>query len=200
MRSTGLRFVTGAFAAGLIAASTVAPAQAEPVAYETDAAHTDILFLVSHFGYSNSFGSFGDFDIDLAFDQENPENSTLSVVVRPVSVDTTVPKLDEHLRKADFFGVDANPEVTFVATEIKITGEKTGTVTGDLTLLGVTKPITLDVTFNKAAPHPIAKRPAVGFSATGTIKRTDFGMDTYAPAIGDDVKLIIEYEGFQAGT
>ena len=120
--------------------------------------------------------------------------------MRPVSVDTTVPKLDGHLKSPDFFGVEANPEVTFVATEIKTTGENTGTVTGDLTLLGVTKPITLDVTFNKSAPHPITKRPAVGFSATGTVKRTEFGMNTYAPAIGDEVKLIIEYEGFEAGT
>jgi polyisoprenoid-binding protein YceI len=200
MRSTALRFAAGAFLAGLGAITAATSVRAEPVSYETDAAHTDILFFVSHFGYSNSFGSFGDFEIDLAFDQANPENSTLSVVVRPISVDTTVPALDEHLRKPDFFGVEVNPEVTFVATEIKVNGEKTGTVTGDLTMLGVTKPITLDVTFNKAAPHPINKRPAVGFSATGTVKRTDFGMDTYAPAIGDDVKLIIEYEGFQAGT
>lgn len=200
MRSTALRFAAGAILVGVGAFTTATSVRAEPVSYETDAAHTDILFFVSHFGYSNSFGSFGDFDIDLAFDQENPENSTLSVVVRPISVETTVPALDEHLRKPDFFGVEVNPEVTFVATEIKVNGEKTGTVTGDLTMLGVTKPITLDVTFNRAAPHPINKRPAVGFSATGTVKRTDFGMNTYAPAVGDDVKLIIEYEGFQAGT
>ena len=200
MRSIGLDILAGVFTAGLVATVAVTPVRAEPVAYETDPDHTDILFLVSHFGYSNSFGSFGDFDIDLAFDQANPENSTLSVVVRPVSVDTTVPKLDGHLKSPDFFGVEANPDVTFVATEIKTTGENTGTVTGDLTLLGVTKPITLDVTFNKSAPHPITKRPAVGFSATGTVKRTEFGMNTYAPAIGDEVKLIIEYEGFEAGT
>ncbi|MCR9177324.1 MAG: YceI family protein [Alphaproteobacteria bacterium] len=200
MRTIGYNILTGAFTFGFLATVAVTPAHADPVAYETDPSHTDILFLVSHFGYSNSFGSFGDFDIDLAFDQETPENSTLSVVVRPVSVDTTVPKLDEHLRSPDFFGVEAHPEATFVSTGIEITGEKTGIVTGDLTLLGVTKPVTLDVTFNKAAPHPINKRPAVGFSATGTITRTDFGMDTYAPAVGDEVKLIIEYEGFEAGT
>lgn len=183
-----------------LSAPAAMPAQAEPVAYETDDAHTDILFLVSHFGYSNHFGMFHDFDVDLAFDRENPANSSLSVTVRPASVDTAVEALDEHLRKPDFFNVETFPEVTFVATEIAVTGDDTGTVTGDLTLLGVTKPVTLQVTFNKAAPHPINKRPAVGFSATGVIRRTDFGMDTYAPAIGDEVRLMIEYEGFQAGT
>lgn len=179
---------------------TATPVLAEPVAYDTDPGHTDILFFVSHFGYSNSFGSFEDFDIDLTFDQQNPEKSSLSVTVRPASVQTTVPKLDDHLRTPDFFNVEAHPEVTFVATDIAVTGDNTGTVTGDLTMLGVTKPIKLDVTFNKAAAHPINKRPAVGFSAVGTVKRTDFGMTTYAPAIGDEVKLIIEYEGFQSGT
>lgn len=187
-------------AVAALSLGTATPVLAEPVSYDTDAGHTDILFFVSHFGYSNSFGSFEDFDIDLTFDQQNPEKSSLSVTVRPASVQTTVPKLDDHLRTPDFFNVDAHPEVTFVATDIAVTGDNTGTVTGDLTMLGVTKPITLDVTFNKAAAHPMNKRPAVGFSAVGTIKRTDFGMTTYAPAIGDDVKLMIEYEGLQSGT
>jgi len=187
------RFTVAAATAAALTLS--APALAEPVTYETDVAHTDILFMVSHFGYSNSFGSFGDFDVKLTFDQENPEASKLDVVVRPESVSTTVPALDEHLRKDDFFAVETYPTVTFTATDITVTGENTGNVTGDLTLLGVTKPITLAVTFNKAAPHPIMKKPAVGFSAVGTIKRTDFGMDTFAPAVGDEVKLIIEYEG-----
>jgi polyisoprenoid-binding protein YceI len=187
-------------AVAALSLGSATPVLAEPVAFDTDAAHTDILFFVSHFGYSNSFGSFNDFDIDLTFDQANPEKSSLSVTVRPASVQTTVPKLDDHLRAPDFFNVEAHPEVTFVATDIAVTGDNTGTVTGDLTMLGVTKPITLDVTFNKAAAHPINKRPAVGFSAVGTVKRTDFGMTTYAPAIGDEVKLMIEYEGFQSGT
>lgn len=198
LRPRAARFAAAAvLSAGLMTATTV---KAEPISFETDAAHTDILFFVSHFGYSNTFGTFEDFDIDLDFDQANPANSKLNVTIRTASVNTTVPPLDDHLRKDDFFAVGTHPTMTFTSTAIEVTGENTGKVTGDLTLLGVTKPVTLDVTFNKASEHPIMKRPAVGFSATATVKRTDFGMSTYAPAIGDEVRVIIEYEGLQAGT
>jgi polyisoprenoid-binding protein YceI len=86
--------------------------------------------------------------------------------------------------------------MVFKSKSIEVTGEKTGKITGDFTLLGVTKEVTLDVTLNKAADHPMLKVPAVGFSATGTIKRSDFGMTTYVPAVGDEVTISIETEAY----
>ncbi len=108
---------------------------------------------------------------------------------------------DDHLRSPDFFNAAEFPEMTFASTGIERTSDKTGKITGDLTLLGVTKPVTLDVTFNQRAPHPLPQYNGVevaGFSATTTIKRSDFGMSTFVPAIGDEIEIILEVEGTQA--
>lgn len=193
-----MRLSAAALATSVLAAALATSARAEPERYVMDPAHSDILFAVTHLGYSTHYGFFHDFDVDLTFDPESPADSTLSVVVRPAGVDTNAEKLDHHLQTPDFFDTDKFPELTFTATEIEVTGENTGKVTGDLTILGVTKPVTLDVTFNKAAPHPASNQPAIGFSATGTVRRSDFGMDYGVPAVGDDVKLMIEYEGTRA--
>lgn len=161
---------------------------------EIDPAHTNIAFMIDHLGYSMMLGRFADFDIALAFDQNQVGNSTLAVSVKTESLTTFHAKRDEHLRSPDFFNTAEFPEMTFTSTAIEQTGDNTGKVTGDLTLLGVTKPVTLDVTFNKAAPHPFNKKMTVGFSARGMLKRSDFGMAYGLPAIGDDVELIIEAE------
>ncbi len=161
---------------------------------EIDPAHTNIAFMIDHLGYSMTLGRFAAFDIALAFDQNQVANSSLNVTVKTDSLSTFHAKRDEHLRSPDFFNTAEFPEMTFVSTAIEQTGEKTGRVTGDLTLLGVTRPVTLDVTFNKAAPHPFNKKMTVGFSARGMLKRSDFGMAYGLPAVGDEVQLIIEAE------
>lgn len=161
---------------------------------EIDPAHTNIAFMIDHLGYSMTLGRFAAFDIALAFDQNQVANSSLNVTVKTDSLSTFHAKRDEHLRSPDFFNTAEFPEMTFVSTAIERTGEKTGRVTGDLTLLGVTRPVTLDVTFNKAAPHPFNKKMTVGFSARGMLKRSDFGMAYGLPAVGDEVQLIIEAE------
>jgi polyisoprenoid-binding protein YceI len=103
-------------------------------------------------------------------------------------------KWDTHLKSPDFFNVEKFPTMTFKSTKIEKTGEKTGKITGDLTLLGVTKPVTLDVTFNNAAKHPMADEYHAGFTAEGTIKRSAFGMNFGVPMVGDDVKIHINVE------
>ncbi|NVJ92315.1 MAG: polyisoprenoid-binding protein [Methylocystaceae bacterium] len=169
-------------------------AQADPLTYGFDKDHSSIEFHVNHFGYSNFQAEFGGFDGELVFDQDKPEASNVSVTIDVKSIDTGVAKLDAHLKSADFFDVAKYPTMTFKSKSIKVTGKNTGEITGDLTLHGVTKEVVLQTILNKAAVHPMTKKEHVGFSATTTIKRSDFGIKTFIPAIGDEVKINIEIE------
>ena len=184
--------VLGVVAAFALAAGTLPAKAADKL--DIDPAHTNIAFMIDHLGYSMTLGRFGEFDIALAFDQSQVANSKLDVTVMTDSLSTFHEKRDEHLRSPDFFNTAEFPEMTFTSTAIEQTGDNTGRVTGDLTLLGVTRPVTLDVTFNKAAPHPFNNKMTVGFSARGMLKRSDFGMSYGLPAVGDEVQLIIEAE------
>jgi len=165
-----------------------------PGDYEAEKSHTALFFEISHFGLSAYIGSFNKLDAKLTFDNADPTKSTLEAIIDPASVDTRVTKLNEHLKDADFFDVAQFPEATFKSTKIETTGERTGKITGDLTLHGVTKPVTLDVTFNGGAPNPFSQQFTLGFSGTATIKRSDFGMSAFLPKIGDVVALRIEAE------
>ena len=173
------------------------PATAAPERYVFDTAHTNILFFVSHLGFSRMQGEFKKFDGGFTFDPDTVENSSVAVTIQTASIDTDHDGLNTHLRNADFFDVETFPTMTFTSTEIERTGDNTGRVTGDLTILGVTKPVTLDVTFNKAGTHPINKKWVAGFSATGTVQRSDFGMNYGVPNIGDEVQVVLEVEGFR---
>lgn len=166
--------------------------------FKVDRDHTNIVFIVNHLGYSRMIGQFQEFDGQFAFDEQAVENSSVELTIKTASVDTDHQARDDHLRSPDFFNAAEFPEMTFKSTKIEKTGDKTGKITGDLTLLGVTKPVTLDVTFNQKAPHPLPQYNGVlvaGFSATTKLLRSDFGMKTFVPAIGDEIEIIIEVEG-----
>ncbi len=165
--------------------------------YEMDKTHAYILFSYSHLGLSFPVVRFNDFDVDLNFDAQDPSKSSLMVTIEAASVDSGVEKLDDHLKSADFFDAAAYPRMTFKATSIEVTGENTGRVMGDLTIKEVSKPVTLDVTLNKAFQHPMKNKPALGFSATGRLKRSDWGLDKYVPVVSDEVTLRIEAEFIQ---
>ncbi|TWA85744.1 polyisoprenoid-binding protein YceI [Azospirillum brasilense] len=169
-------------------------AQAAPVAYKLDPAHTAVVFIVDHLGFAKAMGRFNTFAGELSFDKDAADKSSLSVTIDTTSVDTNHAKRDEHLKSPDFFNAKEFPKMTFKSTKIETTGDKTGKLHGDLTLLGVTKPVVLDVTFNKDGVSPASKQETVGFSARGTIKRSDFGMKYGVPNIGDDIQVIIESE------
>lgn len=169
--------------------------------YTLDKKHSSLTWKVSHFGLSNYTARFTRFDAELMLDPQTPENSTLTANIDPTSIETDYPKTTqsdfnkELAEKKEFFNTGAFPEITFVSKNIKRVGTNKGTVTGDLTFLGITKPLTLEVTFNNAFPeHPLNKKPTLGFSAVGVLKRSDFGMEVYIPAIGDEVTLLIEAE------
>ncbi|MEQ1512123.1 MAG: YceI family protein [Lysobacteraceae bacterium] len=179
-------------AAALALASTVA--FAAPLTYKIDANHTDVVASWSHFGFSNPIAHFGKVDGNITYDPANVGASKVEVTIPLSGLDSHVPDFDAHLRSADFFDAEKFPSITFKSTSVKAAGKGKLKVTGDLTIKGVTKPVVLDVTINKTGVQPMAKREAAGFSATTTVKRTDFGLGLYAPNVSDQVKLSITTE------
>ncbi len=181
--------------ASLIAATlSTGAVQAAPANYTMDMAHTSATFNISHLGFSTMFGRFGAMDGTLVLDTDNIENSKVNVTIDTESVSTFHEKRDEHLRSPDFFNTAEFSEMTFESTKVVKTGDNTAKLEGELTLLGVTKPVVLDLTINKIGPHPFTQAPMAGFSATGTVKRSDFGMNYGLPAIGDEVSLRLDVE------
>ncbi len=169
--------------------------------YSLDKTHASLIWKVSHIGLSNYTARFTDFDADLTYHPEDPAKSTLIVTVDPASLETDYPNIekedfDKKLSEGkDWFNTNEYPDIKFVSKEISLNDDKTGTVTGDLTFLGVTKPLTLNVTYNGSfREKPFVGIPAFGFSATGTLMRSEWGFDTYIPGIGDQVDLVIEAE------
>jgi polyisoprenoid-binding protein YceI len=181
--------------AALLAAAPFAAAPARAADYTIDPTHTHIVFLVSHLGFSNMIGLFTDMAGSFSFDPASVPASKVSVGIKTASLSTNFLPRDADLKGADWFNVTEFPDMKFVGTGYNKTDEHVGTVTGNLTLLGVTKPVTLNVTFNHAGMSPASKKNTAGFSATGKFKRSDFGMKTFLPYIGDDVSVIIEVEG-----
>ena len=191
----------GRVAAGVVAAALVwtNPADAAPERYVIDPAHFSIVFSADHIGYADTWGMFLEAEGSFTFDPEARELSDLVVTVDPASVFTNHDGRDGHLRGEDFLHVEAYPEARFVMTGAAPTGERTGTVTGDLTLRGVTRPVTLDVTWNKSGPYPFGDTYAIGISAETTSRRSDFGM-TYAVEngwVGDEIPIRIDLEAIR---
>lgn len=179
--------------AGLLGAA--ATVQAAPVTYKLDPHHTMVLFSWNHFGYSNPTADFGLGDGTLVFDEQHPAQSSVEVTLPLADLDTHVPALDEHLKKPDFLDADKYPVVTFKSTKVQPLGGHKFKVTGDLTVHGVTKPVVLNATLNKIGPHPMSKAQSIGFDATASIKRSDFGVGAYVPNVGDELTIRITTEG-----
>ncbi len=169
-----------------------APGQADQ--YQIDPSHTRILFDIDHMGYSRMPGVFRNFDVSLSFDPEKPAASSLSVTVRTESIDTYYEPLNEHLRSADFFDVEQHPEMSFTSRSIEMLDDNHARISGDFTLLGVTKPLIFEVTLNQLKPNPMNNRMRVGFRGEGTVDRTAFGMDYAAPLVGADVHFTLSAE------
>lgn len=179
--------------AGLLGAAV--SVQAAPVTYKLDPNHTMVLFSWNHFGYSNPTADFGLGDGTVVFDEQHPAQSSVEVTLPLANLDTHVPALDKHLKEADFFDADKYPTVTFKSTKVQPLGGHKFKVTGDLTVHGVTKPVVLDATLNKVGPHPMMKVQAIGFDATTTVKRSDFGVGAYVPNVSDEITIRITTEG-----
>src|SRR3546814_10524346 len=171
-----------------------ASAFAAPVTYKLDPNHTMVVAQWNHFGFSNPYANFGDADGTLVYDADDVSASSVEVTLPLTGMDSFSDDFDEHLRSADFFDALKFPAATFKSTKVEAAGEGKLKVTGDLTIKDITRPVVLDVTLNKAADHPKTKRPAIGFDATATIKRSDFDVAMYVSNAGDEVKLRIPTE------
>lgn len=168
--------------------------------FKIDDTHTNIVFFVNHLGYSQMIGQFNEFSGSFDFDQSDITKSKVDLTIKSASVDTDHEARDKHLRSPDFLNSDEFPEITFKSTKVEKTGEKTGKITGDMTVLGKTLPLTMDVTFNKMAPHPIPSYNGVivaGFSARAKLNRIDYGMTFAKGGIGNVLDLFIEVEGLK---
>jgi polyisoprenoid-binding protein YceI len=179
--------------AALIAVgATSASAAAET--YQLEKTHIDLLFSINHLGFTEKHGSFRDLDATLQYDAEHPEKSHVTVTVKTDSLDTGFPARDKDVKGDKFLDVAKYPEMRFVSNKVTPGPNGTLRVEGDLTLHGVSRPLTLQATLNKSAPNPFDKKPTLGFSASGSLQRSDFGISTYLPLIGDVVTITIDAE------
>lgn len=185
MRKTLLAAALLAFAGSVFAA---------PVTYKIDPNHTDVLAQWSHFGFSNPSAHFGKADGTIVYDAENVSASSVQVTLPLSGLNSFVADFDAHLRSGDFFDAEKYPAATFKSTKVESAGKGKLKVTGNLTIKDITKPVVLDVTLNKAGEQPMAKRAAIGFDATATVSRTEFGVGKYVPNVSDEVKLRITTE------
>jgi polyisoprenoid-binding protein YceI len=170
------------------------PAIAAPENFTIDPNHTNILWHVNHFGFSNPSGRFGITTGTLVLDEKDIKNSKVDVVIDATGLVTGIKKFDDHIKSADFLDTNKFPTATFKSTKVEVVDKKNVKVTGDFTLHGVTKPVVLNVRINKIDIHPMSKKKAAGFSASTTIKRSDFGIDKYIPNVSNEVTIAIESE------
>lgn len=173
-------------------------AQSEPLQYTADKWHTRIFFSLDHMGLSSFQGRFAEFDIDFMFDDEKLENSSVKVTVPVASIDTYSPELNSKMPDKMFFDTESFPTMHFESTEIVAHDDSTATMTGDLTIKGVTLPMSFDVTYNKKVFHPRFKLNNVGFSATGQLDSAAYGVNRLPDwMVGPIVQVRIEMEAFE---
>lgn len=168
-------------------------ANAATETYIFDSNHTYVLFHIKHFGFSNPSGKWMAKG-QLILDEKKLQNSKVNVTINVADIVTGNSELDKHLKGVDFFDVAKFPTATYVSTSIDRTGKERAIVHGNLTLHGITKPVKLTVKLNKKGKNPINNKLTLGFTASTTLRRSDFGITTLLPGLGNDVKLDIEAE------
>ena len=176
------------------AQSTQVPAEVKAGAYVLDASHSKITWSVSHLGFSTYVGQFAGVAGTLKLDPTAVQATDLQVTVDTASVGTLNTALDNHLKGPDFLDVAKFPTATFKTTSVTLTGERTADIAGDLTLHGVTKPVVIQATFNRAGIAPTDRKYTVGFAGKAVLKRSDFGIKAYLPVLGDEVTLDLAAE------
>lgn len=171
---------------------------ASPEKYVLDASHSQIVFSYEHLGFSTTYGMFSGFEGQIMFDQDDPANSSVEVSMPARSMLTGWEARFEHFMGDDFFGAVDAELITFTSTAIDVTGDKTATITGDLTVNDVTKEVVLDAKMNNAGQNPMSGKAWAGFDATTTILRSDFKLGAFAPAVSDEVEVLISIEAGKA--
>lgn len=179
---------------GLAVALASSVTLAAPVDYKIDPTHTATVFSWNHFGFSTPSANFSDIQGVIKVDNAKPANSSVNVTIPLSSVNTNVPALDKEFQEEAWFNAAKYPNITFKSTKVETKDKKHFKITGDLTVKGVTKPVVLDAVLNKQGEHPMAKVPAIGFNATTSFKRSDFGLGNYVPNVGDKITVNITTE------
>lgn len=175
---------------GFVSAATAADS------YTLDPAHTFPRFEINHFGFSTHHGQFNKTAGKLVLNRA-AKTGSVEITVDTASISTGDPALEKHLRSDDFFNVAKFPAMTFKSKSVKFNGDVPASAEGELTLLGVTRPLTLAITRIRCAPHPMLKKEDCGAEVTGTLKRSEFSMKAYVPAVGDEVTLRIQVEALK---
>ena len=187
---TSIQRLLTAFAfTGVVATSAVAA----PLTYSVDGSHTFPRFSYLHFGYSTQLSSFSKTTGKVVYDPQAQQGS-VDIVISTKSVNTGFADFNEHIQGEDFLDTAKFPEATFKSTKVVFEGEKPKSIEGQLTIKGVTKPVTLTVTSFQSAPHPMMKKPTIGANAFTVIKRSEFNAGKYAPYVGDEVRIDIAIE------
>ena len=179
--------------AAALAAALVAPAMAAPQTYVVDSTHTFPRFSYSHFGYSTQLSSFKQTSGKVVFDAQ-AKTGSVDISIDTRSVNTGFDDFNGHIQGEDFLDTAKFPTATFKSTRVVFEGDAPKRIEGQLTIKGVTKPVTLSVTSFQAMPHPMLKKPALGANATTTIKRSEFNAGKFAPYVGDEVRIDIAIE------
>ncbi len=180
----------------ILAASASAPAFAAPETYAIDNNHTYPRFSYKHLGFSTQLSRFNKVTGQVVFDKE-AKTGSVDITIDMKSVDTGSALFDEHIQAEDFLDTAKYPTATFKSTKVVFNGDKPAEIIGNLTMKGVTKPVTLTVTSFLAMPHPMQKKDAIGADAFVVVKRTDFNMGKYAPHVGDEVRIDIALEAIK---
>lgn len=183
-------------AALILATAAAAPALAAPETYVLDGTHSYPRFSYSHFGYSTQLSRFNKTTGKVVFDKV-AKTAAVDIVIDAKSVDTGYPTFNEHIQGEDFLDTAKYPTATFKSTKVVFEGDKPVSIDGNLTLKGVTKPVTLTVTSFQAMPHPMLKKDAIGANAWVVVKRSEFNAGKYAPYVGDDVRIDIAVEAIK---
>lgn len=179
-----------------IASGFAAPAVAAPETYTIDPTHTFARFSYSHFGLSTQLSRFNKASGTVVLDKA-AQTAAVDIVIDTTSVDTGYATFNEHIQAPDFLDTAQFPTATFKSTKVDFTGEKPTAIHGNLTIKGVTKPVTLKVTNFVNMPHPMLKKAAIGADATTVIKRTEFNAGKYAPNVGDEVTISVALEAIR---
>ena len=179
-----------------LAIAAASPALAAPETFTLDGSHSFPRFSYSHFGYSVQLSRFDKTTGTIVLDKV-AKTAKIDLVIDTKSVSTGSETFNEHIQGEDFLDTAKYPTATFKSTKVVFEGDKPTSIQGNLTLKGITKPVTLKVTGYQAMPHPMAKKDAIGGNATVTVKRSDFNMGKYAPYVGDDVTIDVAIEAIK---
>lgn len=194
MINTAIKTTTKALLISSALAVTTMASAALPTQWQLDNSHTRVGFSVEHMGFSTVMGHFSDVDGTVQFDIKNPNQTQLNFVIDTDSIDTAWAARDKHLKTDEFFNVEKYPTMSFKSTQVNFINPQQAKVTGDFTLLGQTKPLTLNLTLKKIDNSPLTKEPVIGFRATGNIDRTAYGMDAYSQGVTTNVPIQIDGE------